>query len=302
MTSITLFADAEDLRSVVKINASIPWSSLLPYIDSAWNIYLLRYFSAAYLDLVPETDVVFWGHARRAVGPLAVALSADEMSISIGDSGITVQNDQGKRSPASDAKIAAAKRSLILRGMAALSDLIRYALASAVYDRSGCPMLVQLQRMLVADIETFESYVSLQGDYVAFFDLLPLMRGVQERLAASIGQSLFARLLQSERTETITALADLCKPYVIYRCAQLHTSKTTRQQRSRVDVVEWHPVVRPLFDDAEGDGNWYGEMADAALASVTAFIEAHAEELDVQPSSIADDWNGPGKRIFNLYG
>lgn len=302
MTSTTLFTDAENLRSVVKINASIPWSSLLPYIDSAWNIYLLRYFSAAYLAAVPATDDVFWGHARRAIGPLAVALSADEMSISIGDSGITVQNDQGKRSPASDAKIAAAKRSLMLRGMAALSDLIRYALASVSYGRTDCPMLTQLQRMLVADIETFEGYVSLQGDYVAFFDLLPLMRGVQERLAATIGQSLFARLLESERTETITALADLCKPYIIYRCAQLHTSKATRQQRSRGSGVEWRPVVRPLFEDAEGDSNWYGEMADAALASITAFIEAHAEELDVQPSSIADDWNGPGKRVFNLYG
>lgn len=43
-----------------------------------------------------------------------------------GDTGITVSNVQGQRSPASDSKIAAAKENLCFRGMQALDRLITY--------------------------------------------------------------------------------------------------------------------------------------------------------------------------------
>lgn len=300
MTSNSLFADAEALRSVIKINASIPWSSMLPYIDSAWHMYLLSYFSASFLAGVPDTDTVFWGHVRRAIGPLAVRLSADEMSISIGDSGITVQNENGKRSPASDAKIAAAKQNMQLRGLAALSDAIRYVLASQI-DYSSCPRLNELKKLLIHDIDAFELCVGLDGNYIAFFELVPIMRGVQSKLRTEIGPALFDRFFDPD-TELLATLASGCRDYIAYRCAELHTTMTTRQQRGRPGAVEWKPVLRPLYDDVEDSGNWYAQMAAEALAAVLAAIEENAEELGIDLPSAADDWNGPGKRIFNIYG
>ena len=301
MTSTTLFADAEALRSVIKINASIPWTSMLPYIDSAWNMYLLRYFSSACLTGISDTDAVFWGYVRRAVGPLAVSLSADEMSISIGDSGITVQNDQGKRSPASDAKIAAAKQNMQLRGLAALSDAIRYVLASDTIDSSTCPRLMELKKLLIQDIDTFELCVGLDGNYISFFELVPIMRGVQAKLRTTVGPSLFDRLFHPD-TELLAALASGCRDYIAYRCAELYTSMSSRQQRGRPGVTEYKAVLRPLYDDVEDSGNWYATMAADALALVLSTIEENAEELGIDRPSAFDDWNGPGKRIFNLYG
>lgn len=301
MTSSTLFADAEALRSVIKINASIPWASMLPYIDSAWNMYLLRYFSTTCLASIPDSNAVFWGYVKRAIGPLAVSLSADEMSISIGDSGITVQNDQGKRSPASDAKIAAAKQNMQLRGLAALSDAIRYVLGPNGIDSSSCPRLTELKKLLIQDIDTFELCVGLDGNYISFFELVPIMRGVQSKLRTIVGTSLFDRLFNPD-TELLITLASSCRDYIAYRCAELYTTMSSRQQRGRPGVVEWKPVLRPLYDDVEDTGNWYATMASEALAALQALIEENAEELGVEHGSCADDWNGPGKRLFNIYG
>lgn len=301
MTSSTLFTDAEALRSVIKINASIPWTSMLPYIDSAWNMHLLRYFSSTCLASIPDTDAVFWGFIRRAIGPLAVSLSTDEMSVSIGDSGITVQNDQGKRSPASDAKIAAAKQNMQLRGFAALSDAIRYVLASDTIDHATCPRLMELKKLLIHDIDTFELSVGLDGNYISFFELVPIMRGVQSKLQTIVGKTLFDRLFNPD-TELLLTLASGCRDYIAYRCAELYTTTSSRQQRGRPGVVEWKPVLRPLYDDVEDTGNWYATMASEALAAIEALIEENAEELGVEHGSSADDWNGPGKRLFNLYG
>lgn len=300
MTSNTLFTDAEALRSVIKINASIPWSSMLPYIDSAWNMYLVRYFSPSFLASVPDTDTVFWGHVRRALGPLAVSLSADEMSVSIGDSGITVQNDQGKRSPASDAKIAAAKLNMQQRGYAALSDAIRYVLCSEL-DYSSCPRLQQQKTLLISDIDTFELTVSLEGSYIAYFEMVPFMRSIQRTLREEIGPALFDSLFTAADELHLT-LASACREYIAFRCAEIHTSQMTRSQRSRPGTVEWRPVVRPLYEDVEATGNWYHTMAADALASIHSVIESNAEALGIERGSGADDWNGPGKRIFNIYG
>ena len=300
MTSKTLFTDAEAMRSVVKINASIPWSSMLPYLDSAWQMFLLSYFSASFLSGVADNNTVFWEHVRRALGPLAVYLSADEMSISIGDSGITVQNDQGKRSPASDAKIAAAKQNLKQRGLAALSDAIRYVLESDM-DYTSCRRLKELKKLLIHDIDTFELCVSLDGNYIAFFELVPIMRGVQSNLRKDIGATLFDSLFSPD-SELLATLGSVCRDYIAYRCAELHTTMTTRQQRGRPGAVEWKPVLRPLYDDIEDTGNWYATMAAQALDEIHSLIEENAEELGIERTSCADEWNGPHKRIFNLYG
>ena len=300
MTSDILFLNADDLRTVIKINASIPWSSMLPYIDSAWNMYLLRYFSPSFLSSVPDNDNVFWGHVRRAVGPLAVSLSADEMSVSIGDSGITVQNDQGKRSPASDAKIAAAKQNMQQRGYAALSDAIRYVLSSNL-NYSSCPRLQQLKTLLISDIDTFELTVDLKGNYIHYFEMVPFMRSVQRVLRDIVGPSLFDSLFTADDELHLT-LASACREYIAYRCAEIHTSQMTRTQRSRPGAVEWRPVVRPLYDDVEATGNWYHTMAVDALAVINGILESNAEELGIERGSGSDDWNGRGKRIFNIYG
>ena len=179
---ITLFNNIEDLRKVVKMSASMPWSSIEPYINDAASIYLPRHLGREVVDKIMYGDVELIQLLRRAVGPLAVYLGADEMSINIGDSGITVQNEHGHRSPASDAKIAAAKRSMLSRGYAALSEVIAHLIANGKVPE-GSP-LHRRKLCLVDSLSVFEEVVSINGCYVSYFELLPLMLHVQDKLCA----------------------------------------------------------------------------------------------------------------------
>ena len=111
-----LITDIEQLRETVKMNAVVPFESVRPFIQDATDIYIEPNIGEATLAKA-EADETLKEKICRALGPLAVSLATDELGIQYGDAGITVQNKQGERSPASDAKIAAAKANLYYRGM-----------------------------------------------------------------------------------------------------------------------------------------------------------------------------------------
>ena len=117
----TIIPDIDILKTVVKINAAIPYESVSPYINDALDIYIEPQVGNVIIDIASTgEDTTLKDKILRCLGPLTLALATNELGISFGDSGITVQNEQGKRSPANEAKIAAAKVSLFYRGMQAL--------------------------------------------------------------------------------------------------------------------------------------------------------------------------------------
>lgn len=282
-----LFTNIEDLKAVVKINAAMPWESIAPYVDEA-TMMLDDYFSSEFLQSLTATDV-FWSFAKKAVGPMALYLAMDEMAVSVGDAGITVINERdGKRAPASDQKIAAAKRSLHERAMANLSRLISLVMlhGEADYPQLGtCPVVLDFKGLLVNSMHSVMKRVNIMNDYVTMVRLLPLFRTVQRDLGKIVGEALIG-----EMTATTALPADkltlraLCKDYIVFRAAYIHTSQTTRVQRSAASSarggVEWEPMIRPLFTDVEDSGNYYKEEADKALADIEAWVVAASGEGD----------------------
>ena len=122
-----LIPDIDTLKKVVKINSSLPYESIEPYIEDALDIYIKPYIGKATISKAHEdkgSDL--YNKLLRALGPLTLMLASDELGVMFGDAGITVSNVQGQRSPASDTKIAAAKKNLCFRGMKALDRLISY--------------------------------------------------------------------------------------------------------------------------------------------------------------------------------
>lgn len=111
-----LIPDIDTLKKVVKINSSLPYESIEPYIEDALDIYIKPYIGKATISKAHEdkgSDL--YNKLLRALGPLTLMLASDELGVMFGDAGITVSNVQGQRSPASDTKIAAAKESLFSR-------------------------------------------------------------------------------------------------------------------------------------------------------------------------------------------
>ena len=116
-----LIPDIDTLKKVVKINSSLPYESIEPYIEDALDIYIKPYIGKATISKAHEdkgSDL--YNKLLRALGPLTLMLASDELGVMFGDAGITVSNVQGQRSPASDTKIAAAKKNLCFRGMQSL--------------------------------------------------------------------------------------------------------------------------------------------------------------------------------------
>lgn len=291
---ITLFHNIEDLRKVVKVGASMPWSSIEPYINDAVDIYLPRHLGREVVDTITADDTHLVQLLRRAVGPLAFYLGADEMGINIGDSGITVQNDHGHRSPASDAKIAAAKRSMLGRGYAALSEVIAHLIAKGQVPE-GSP-LHRRKQCLVDSLSIFEEVVNLNGCYVSYFELLPLMLHIQYRLCAQFAPiaSLVGKKELTAEERNLHRMAVCC---IVFNVAYIHTSNATRQQRASAGTVEWRPVMRPLFVDTTDYGNYYHQEAEDYFRSIGSYIEAHAEAFGMKPVEPMR-YNSQERKIF----
>ena len=122
-----LIPDIETLKKVVKINSSLPYESIEPYIEDALDIYVKPYVGQSVIkQALTDQGSEIYSKLLRALGPLTLMLATNELGVMFGDTGITVSNVQGQRSPASDSKIAAAKENLCFRGMQALDRLITY--------------------------------------------------------------------------------------------------------------------------------------------------------------------------------
>lgn len=281
-----LFTSIEQLKEVVKINAALPWESIKPYVAEG-EAMLAEFFSQSFIDGLQDGDT-FFAMARRAVGPMVLYLAMDEMAVSVGDAGITVINERdGKRAPASDAKIAAAKRSLYQRSMFNLSRLISFVMLSSAerYPAiADCPVVSDFDGLLVDSMHSVMKRVNICNDYVTLVRMVPLLRSAQRDLAKSVGDALMAELVAKPTDPDKIKLRSLCKDYVVFRSAYLHTSQTTRVQRSAAatsrGATEWEPVIRPLFEDVTDTGNYYAEEAAKALADIDVLAAAISGEND----------------------
>ena len=294
-----LFSSTADLRQYVRISATLPWDSISCYVDSALDMYLRRYLSDEVMTAL-DSDSTFLTLSRKALAPLAVYLAADEMAVMIGDAGITVQNEKDKRAVASDRKIQKARESLQERGLMALSVLLEYVASRDGLDLSTCPRLESMKGMLLSTLAAFEEYVSLQGSFVAFLEIVPTMKGIERRLEREIGPELMARIRTQSDSETILALHECCRSYVAYATASLLSSERTRRQRMAGERIEWHGLVRPLFEDSEERQGWYQKMEGESMAAIRGIIESHSTELGIEHSDSRVDYHGKGKRIFYI--
>ena len=100
----------DDLRHTVKVNASFKFEILEPYLQDAFDRYIVPYLGEALVDRLyrePLTEDILTIKmlASRTLGPLAVALASPELGVLIGDSGHTVSRND-KFTVASDQKIA----------------------------------------------------------------------------------------------------------------------------------------------------------------------------------------------------
>ena len=281
-----LFESIADLKKVVKINASMPFESIEPFINDAADIYLVPHISSEVLEAAAAADANshLKGLVRRALGPLSLALATDELGIMYGDSGITVQNEQGKRSPANDSKIQAAKENLMLRGKQALDRLIGWLYDHKDTYPSFNDMGSETARGFIRNALEYQGDggVYIDNSHVSFRQLLPYILQLQESdIRPLLTDDVYVKLLANSDLNTKqSVLRRTIVMYLANRSAGLCTSQNSRRQRQGSRVVpEFQPLIRPLYSDQDDSLNWYMRQADFYMGQIKGLIESEAEEL-----------------------
>ena len=296
----TFFSNIEDLKKVVKINASLPWESIEPYLDDAQTIYLEHYIGpeiikkasdSTYANLVP--------YICRALGPLTLMLATPELGISIGDAGITVSNEQGKRSPANEAKIAAAAESFKFRGFQALDRLLLHLQSNVTtykeFEQSRYCKLIK--NSLIKSAEMFQDVglVNIEYSIITFISLIPTAISIQDKLPDLLGDTLTESLLtKAELTVKEKVLIDLIIKMIANKTAELFTAAPPQTSSS---TPYFTPSVRPIYNDSGTTGNYFAAQAEYYQARINKFMLENSAELGLAvPEAL--NWNKPGNRIF----
>lgn len=301
-----IIPDIRRMKEVVRIANNTPFEAIEPFINDAADIYIKPHIGTATYDLAEQnSDADLTGMVRRALGPLAMALAVSELSVLIGDGGLTVQNEQGKRSPANEAKIAAAKENLFMRGMYALDRLLEY-LREHITDYPDYASWLENVEDVGCIITSADDYqeaggVDIGRSALTYRTLLPSLKQLQDTellalLPESVQEILFKSKEECEVAELRVQL--LAKRFLANRCAEIYSSQTSRQQRGDIGThPEFQPLFRPLYTDLTDTGNWYGKQATYYKSSLLAYIEGHPEIFDVDPSAPMN-YNGKNKKIF----
>lgn len=302
---MNLVKDIETLKQVVKINAAIPFESVSPYLNDAVDIYIEPQVGTAIVSLADsQEDRNLSEKTLRCLGPLALALATDELGIQFGDSGITVDNQQGKRSPANEAKIAAAKENLFFRGMQALDRLLEYLAEHPEQypDYARHNQSVNRVPCFIRSAQEYQDVGLVDIDYstLTYRLMLPTIRQLQERyIRETLTDALYSKLLAGKDADTKQdILREHIIRYLANRSAALYTSQTSRQERINGSQPEYRPVIRPLYNDLTDTGNFFASQAEYYAGKIAAYLAENAEALGIETESTALKFNSKEKKLF----
>ncbi len=307
---MAIIKNIDQLKLTVKVNKSSPFEVWEIFLNDAQDIILTKYLGA---DLINRLEIIDENStdeadekylkvlplARRALGPFAIALSTDETSINTGDSGHTVTRTENL-APASDSKIEKANASLENRAWNNLEVLLEY-LEQNINDfpelrNSHYFKFCRTKYFPSASVFQESGLIDINYSRLCFEKLRQLIirierTEVRELVTEDIDDIIFADKKYESLIEKIRA-------FIGARVAELHTSQTTRIQRSKNNSIEFKAVVRPLYFDTEDTGNYYSEQVRYWQGKI---LEA-LSELGVDLSGGKMDFNSDERKIFNISG
>lgn len=300
----------EQLKETVKVNNNeYLFTSLLPYLDDAFEKYIVPYLGDALIDRLTAEgatvqDLKVSVMVRRALGPLAVAMASPELGILIGDSGHTVTRTD-KVTVASDEKIGRAEASMQERGWMNLERMLDYLDGHLEefpeWKESRYMRDLSTGRYLNSAREFQDmGKVNINYSRLTYETFRPLLDRLEMSLRRRLGSGLDDKLraeIKEPGNVVMQELIEYIRLWLAANVAQLYTSQTTRLQRATPGVVEFKPVIYPLFGDVTDTGNYYAGQVKELDAIISDFMLRNATELGL-PDPVKNDFNSIDKHIF----
>lgn len=307
---MAIIKNIEQLKLTVKVNKSSPFEVWEIFLNNAQNIILTKYLGVDLINRLESIDenstdegdkkyLKVLPLARQVLGPLAIALSTDETSINTGDSGHTVTRSE-TLAPASDSKIEKANASLENRAWNNLEVLLEY-LEENISDfpelrNSHYFRFCRTKYFLSAAVFQESGLVDISYSRLCFEKLRQLIIGIEKtEVRELVTESVDDVIFSDEKYES---LIERIRAFIGARVAELHTSQTTRIQRSKYNSLEFKAVVRPLYCDREDTGNYYSEQVRYWQGKILEGLS----ELGVDISGGKMDFNSDERKLFNISG
>ncbi|MDL2262963.1 hypothetical protein LJC11_05640 [Bacteroidales bacterium OttesenSCG-928-I21] len=310
-----LIRDFNTLKQTVKIHKSGAWDAFAPFVQDAQRFYIEPYLGVKLIAMLeqlidsgvpedtPQEKKDLLDLSIRALGPLSYALAAHESSIGFGDAGHTVARTDTV-APASDEKVKSAKETALYRGWQNLEYLLVF-LEENEYKfldwRASRYIKTPQSKYFRTAIDFQElGMVDISYSRLTYEKLLQLIRRIEMTKVADMIQMNISDPFAKTLSDKLKTLISYIRPYIASRVAELHTSQTTKEQRTleSSDKPEFKAVIRPLYDDLADTGNYYGEQADYWEAKI---IELLADEFGIDSSGKLD-WNSKEKKLFSDIG
>ena len=302
-----LINNINTFKETVKVNKSATWEAFAPFSQDAQQFYIEPYLGSALIAKMEakepeEKYTILLFHTRRALGPFIYMLAVHETSINFGDAGHTVPSGSNGSgiAPASDSKIAKAQDSAEFRGWQNLEYLLRFLEENT----DDYPEWQQSQYIRNHKSKYFRTAVDFQElgmvdieySQLTFDKLLHLIRRIEASDILDLVPVEIENPFDSNIPNKEKRLVSYIQSYVSSKAAMLHTSQTTKQQRTNQQNAkpEYKPVIRPLYADLQDTGNYYAEQVDYWRAKI---IELLAEEFCIDKSGKLD-WNTANKKLF----
>lgn len=304
---MALIRTLEQFSETVKVTISGAFSSLLPFIEDAQRIYLERYLGQTLIerlednfDAPSDKEKVLIKKIQNALGPFSYLVAADESSIRFGDAGHTVTRTD-VLTPASDAKILAAKESAKFRAWQNVEQLLNFLEASTDFPEwKECDYITEPKPKYFLFAKDFQVYgnIDIKRSRLTYEKLMPLIRNIELTEIDDLLQNLeIAKPFDSNNTAAMKKLVSFIQLYIAHRVAAIHTSQLTHDQRAQQFSTEYKPTIRPLYENLEKSLNYYQNQADYFRIKIIDILDS---EFGISSQSM--DFNSKEKKVFYSLG
>lgn len=311
-----IISTVEQLRKTVKVNASIPYEAVEPFLISARDLYLVRYLGSELVKAlevntaIPVNYKPLYDLVQKALGPLAIWLGNAELSVRFSDNGFTINAEQGKSVAASDTKIGKVEESLERRGFQYLDQVLEYLEANAdTFEEWKTSRYYTLRGgNYIQSATQFqeEGQVDINYSRLTFESFRPLMSMIEVRFITEIlGDTLDTTLrtkLNDEQSVAEKALIANIRRFVACKTAELHTSQASKTNRNSSGMQEYKPLIRPIYSDPQNEGNFFAEQAVFYYNKVQQLLITNAADFGITAPVSVMDFNNKDMKIFNSFG
>lgn len=305
---MALIKTIDQLKEVVKISSSIPFATVKPFLDTACDVWLVRFLGQSLVDALGKADLTdgyktLLSKILKAEGVLAMWLGNAELSVRISDSGFTVERTEGL-APASDNKIAEVKESLCSRGFQYLDIALQYLEENATIFPEWIlsDYYARRNNSYIKSARMFQSVgVNIDYSLLRYETMRPLMQQIENRYVSELlGKELDAELRSAEsiNVEKKALVLDCARKFIANKTAELYTAEKSKQQATVYDNAKYEPMLRPVYFDLGYTGNFYADQAEFYYGKLEQAYSSYLLSIGQKPESGALDWNSDDKSLF----